>query len=166
METVTFDGGKLTYQYDENGNRSSLAYSSGVKEVYKYNKDNEVISLVNKKAGGEEISRYLYTYDAAGRQITKTDSYGTTNYTYDKAGRILKVDGPGKIDIYAYDGAGNRIAVNETYKSLQPSGFIDDATGNDVQYLLKKTDLGRDTMTLISEGSYRKTAIGEKMTIH
>ena len=140
METVTFDGGKLTYQYDENGNRSSLAYSSGVKEVYKYNKDNEVISLVNKKAGGEEISRYLYTYDAAGRQITKTDSYGTTNYTYDKAGRILKVDGPGKIDIYAYDGAGNRIAVNETYKSLQPSGFIDDATGNDVQYLLKKTD--------------------------
>jgi YD repeat-containing protein len=82
----------------------------------------------------------LYTYDAAGRQITKTDSYGTTNYTYDKAGRILKVDGPGKIDIYAYDGAGNRIAVNETYKSLQPSGFIDDATGNDVQYLLKKTD--------------------------
>ena len=140
METVTFDGGKLTYQYDKNGNRLSLAYSSGVKEEYKYNKDNEVISLVNKKAGGEEISRYLYTYDPAGRQITKTDSYGTTNYTYDKAGRILKVDGPGKIDIYAYDGAGNRIAVNETYKSLQPSGFIDDATGNDVQYLLKKTD--------------------------
>ncbi len=61
-------------------------------------------------------------------------------YVYDEAKMILKVDGSGKIDIYAYDGAGNRIAVNETYKSLQPSGFIDDATGNDVQYILKKTD--------------------------
>ncbi len=140
METVTFDGGKLTYHYDENGNRLSIAYGNGVTERYEYNKNNEVISLINKKPGGGEISRYSYTYDAAGRQVTKTDSYGTTNYTYDKAGRILKVEGPGKIDIYAYDGAGNRIAVNETYKSLQPSGFIDDASGKEVQYILKKTD--------------------------
>ena len=140
METVAFDGNKLTYQYDENSNRSSIAYSSGVKEVYEYNKDNKIISLANKKPNGDEISRYNYTYDAVGRQATKTDSYGTTNYTYDKVGRILKVDGPGKIDIYAYDGAGNRIALNETYKSLQPSGFVDDTSGNDVQYILKKTD--------------------------
>ena len=130
----------LTYHYDENGNRSSIAYDSGVKEAYEYNKDNKVISLINKSADGSEISHYSYTYDSVGRQVTKTDSYGTTNYTYDKAGRILKVDGPGKIDIYAYDGAGNRITANQTYKSLQPSGFVDDASGDDVQYILKKSD--------------------------
>lgn len=140
METVTFDGGKLTYQYDENGNRKALTYDSGVKELYEYDKDNKVITLINKKSSGGEISSYRYSYDKAGRQITKTGSYGTTNYSYDKAGRILKVDGPGKIDVYAYDGAGNRIAVNETYKSQQPSGFVDDASGKDVQYILKKTD--------------------------
>jgi YD repeat-containing protein len=42
------------------------------------------------------VSSFSYTYDVAGRQATKTDSFGTTNtnYTHDAAGRITRVEMP------------------------------------------------------------------------
>ena len=86
------------------------------------------------------ISEYNYRYDLAGKQISKTDSFGTTYYTYDKAGRMQKVTTPGKTTVYSYDNAGNRVSQNETYTSLQPSGYVDETTGKDIQYILKKSD--------------------------
>jgi YD repeat-containing protein len=140
METVSNTGKTTTYTYDENGRRKSITYEGGVSEQYTYDKDNQLTNLENKKPNGSIISEYSYTYDLAGRQLSKTDSYGTTNYDYDKAGRITKVTAPGKTTVYAYDKAGNRISLNETYTSLQPSEYVDEATGKDIQYILKKSD--------------------------
>lgn len=95
---------------------------------------------MNQKPDGGTISRFNYTYDKAGRQTSKTDSFGTTVYIYDKAGRISKVEAPGKTSVYAYDNAGNRISQAETYTSLQPTGYIDDNSKKDIQYILKKTE--------------------------
>ena len=140
METVSNAGKTTTYTYDENGRRASIDYEGGVSEQYTYDKDNQLINLANKKPNGSIISEYSYTYDLAGRQLSKTDSYGTTNYEYDKAGRITKVITPGKTTVYAYDKAGNRLSLNETYMSLQPSEYVDESTGKDIQYILKKSD--------------------------
>ena len=140
METVTYGGKTTTYTYDDNGRRISVTYEGGVSENYNYDKDNNLITLKNKKPNGGSLSEYSYTYDLAGRQLSKTDLYGTTTYEYDKSGRILKVATPGKTTIYAYDKAGNRVSQNETYLSLQPSDYVDEATGKEIQYILKKSD--------------------------
>ncbi len=140
METVTYGGKTTTYSYDDNGRRSSVTYEGGVSENYTYDKDNRLIKLTNAKQNGGSISEYSYTYDLAGRQLTKTDLYGTTSYEYDKAGRISKVATSGKTTIYSYDKAGNRISQHETYISLQPSDYVDETTGKEIQYILKKSD--------------------------
>jgi RHS repeat-associated protein len=157
METVASNGKTTIYTYDENGRRTAVTYNGGVSEKYTYDKDNQLISLVNSNANGAVISEYDYEYDLSGRQITKTDSFGSTNYTYDKAGRILKVTTPGKTTVYSYDNAGNRVSQNETYTSVQPSGFVDEATGKDIQYILKKSDYtysSSNTLLKLSEGMF------------
>ena len=140
LETVTWGGKTTTYSYDDNGRRSSITYAGGVSEGYSYDRDNRLITLTNMKPNGGRLSEFSYTYDLAGRQITKTDLYGTTDYEYDKAGRIIKVATPGKTTVYSYDKAGNRVSQNETYISLQPSDYVDEATGKEIQYILKKSD--------------------------
>ncbi|MFE5319172.1 RHS repeat-associated core domain-containing protein [Paenibacillus sp. NPDC056579] len=140
METVAFQGNTTTYTYDENGNRKTITYEGGVNEEYTFDKNNRVVTLTNKKPDGDVISSYSYTYDAAGQQDSKTDSFGTTRYIYDAAGRIAKVEAPGKTSFYVYDHAGNRQTLNETYTSLQPSGYKEPNSQVEVQYKVKKSE--------------------------
>ncbi|CAG7658638.1 RHS repeat-associated core domain-containing protein [Paenibacillus allorhizosphaerae] len=140
METVAFQGKTTTYRYDANGNRKAIVYEGGVQETYVYDKNNKLLELTNKKQGGGEISSYSYTYDDAGRQVTKTDSFGTTNYSYDAAGRIEKVEAPGKTTVYTYDHAGNRQSFSETYTSAQPSSYIDPNDKTELKYTIKKSE--------------------------
>ncbi|PYG87917.1 RHS repeat-associated protein, partial [Ruminiclostridium sufflavum DSM 19573] len=154
METVAYGGKTTEYEYDENGRRKAITYDGGVKEEYGYDRDNRLISMTNKKPNGSSISEYAYEYDTAGRQISKTDSYGTTGYEYDKAGRITKITAPGKTTVYAYDKAGNRISLNEAYTSPQPCEYIDGTTGQGIQYILKKSDYtysGSNTLLKLTE---------------
>ena len=137
METAGNNGETTRYAYDLNGNREAVAYPGGVREEYAYDKANRLVTLVNKKPDGAEISRYSYTYDKAGRQISKTDSYGTSTYAYDKAGRVLKVTAPGKTTVYGYDGSGNRVSMKETYTSAQASGYVDGESGIEIEYIVK-----------------------------
>ncbi|TBL71232.1 polymorphic toxin type 30 domain-containing protein [Paenibacillus thalictri] len=140
MEHVAFNGKTTSYSYDENGNRTSIEYQGGVREEYVFDRTNRLISLANKGPDGSQISKYSYTYDDAGRQATRTDSFGITNYSYDAAGRIEKVEAPGKTTVYGYDRAGNRQSQQETYTSTQPSGYNDPGTQAEVQYMVKKSE--------------------------
>ncbi len=140
METVSFEGRTAAYEYDENGNRKSIDYDGEAEENYTYDKNNRLLELANKKAGGSIISSYSYTYDRAGRQTSKTDSYGKTSYTYDKAGRILKVEAPGKTTAYTYDGAGNRTSQDETYTSEQTVPAVDGTGISEIKYIVKRSE--------------------------
>jgi RHS repeat-associated protein len=140
METVTYAGQTVTYTYDKNGNRESVTYSTGVTEEFKYDRDNKLLKMTNSKADGSILSSFSYTYDLTGRQLTKKDSYGTTTYTYDSDGRILREETPGRTAVCAYDNAGNRVTLNETYTSEQPTGFIDSASEKEIKYILKKSE--------------------------
>jgi YD repeat-containing protein len=107
-----------------------------VKETYAFDKNNQLLALKNAKPDGSLLSTYTYVYDGAGRQISKTDSYGKTNYAYDGAGRITKVEAPGKTTVYAYDKSGNRQTLHETYTSAQPSRYTDPSNKAEVTYKL------------------------------
>ncbi|MFC6549102.1 RHS repeat-associated core domain-containing protein [Cohnella cellulosilytica] len=140
MESVIANGKTTVYDYDTNGNRAVIAYEGGIKEVYTYDKNNQLLTLKNVKPNGELYSSYVYVYDAAGRQTSKTDSFGRTDYSYDEAGRLLQADAPGKTTLYSYDRAGNRQSQMETYTSAQPSGYVDPGTEQELSYLVKNSD--------------------------
>ncbi|QOR35895.1 RHS repeat protein [Clostridium sp. 'deep sea'] len=148
MKTVKRAGLTTTYSYDVNGNRESIEYPGGVKEEYSYNKNNQITSLANKK-GFNTISSYNYTYDQAGRQETKTDSYGTTTYSYDTAGRIKQVEAPGYTTSYGYDKAGNRQNSEQIYKTQQPTKYIIKSTEEEVKYLKKTSNYSYSSANLL-----------------
>lgn len=140
MATVTAGGKTTSYGYDDGGNRTSVAYEGGVKEAYTFDKNNQLLTLKNAKPDGSLLSTYVYAYNGAGRQTSKTDSYGKTSYAYDVSGRITKVEAPGKTTVYAYDKSSNRQTLYETYTSAQPSGYTDPSNKTEVMYTVKKSE--------------------------
>lgn len=168
MKTVSYtaygEAKTAVYNYDVNGNRQSVVYAGGVTEECIYDKNNRLKTLINKKPNGNSISSYTYTYDMAGNQKSKTDSYGTTNYTYDNDGRILGVQMPGKTTVYAYDAAGNRISLIETYTSAQGSGYTDQASGSELNYKVKSSEyVYSDSNTLLKLVDHMKDSDGNEV---
>lgn len=101
-----------TYSYDDNSNRSSLAYANGDTTTYQYNLANKLTQLANKKSA-TVLSQYTYTYYLNGNQANKTDSAGKANdYIYDGLGRVSAetetVSGNVTSTAYSYDDANNR----------------------------------------------------------
>lgn len=125
------DSGKTTsFDYYDNGNRKSVTYPDGSKEVYSYNQIGQNTTLMNLRADGTIIDQYSYTYDAAGNQTSKTDSKGTTTFVYDKLNRLSEVQEPsGLKTVYTYDKAGNRIREhkNSGEAVLQDTHYTYDA---------------------------------------
>ncbi|MDF2588013.1 MAG: repeat-associated core domain protein [Anaerocolumna sp.] len=151
LSKVTADGKTTVYSYYVNGNRYRVTYPDGTTETYNYNKNNQVVSLVNTSKSGVNLSKYQYTYDAAGNQLTKTDNTGTTNYTYDTLNRLSRVTEPaGRITSYTYDNAGNRrsekvqegqIITNTMYTYNEQNRLISTLTSNGdvLRYVYDKT---------------------------
>ncbi|MDF2588009.1 MAG: repeat-associated core domain protein [Anaerocolumna sp.] len=105
---------------------------------------------MNTSKSGVNLSKYQYTYDAAGNQLTKTDNTGTTNYTYDNLNRLSRVTEPaGRITSYIYDNAGNRrsekvqvgqIITNTMYTYNEQNRLVSTLTSNGdvVRYVYDK----------------------------
>jgi RHS repeat-associated protein len=147
LSKVTVDGKTTQYEYYSNGNRKSVKYPDGTTETYTYDKVNRVTRLNNAKGDGTVISSYSYTYDAAGNQLTKKDSKGTTTYIYDKDNRLCTVSEPeGKKTSYTYDAAGNRRSEDVVARAVTSSAIyvydncnrlvtIMSSDGTDTRYL-------------------------------
>jgi RHS repeat-associated protein len=142
LSKVTADSRTTQYEYYHNGNRQSVRYPDGTTETYTYDKNNRITGLANTKNNGSVISTYQYTYDAAGNQLTKTESKGTTTYTYDGNNRLSTVTEPeGKVTSYTYDAAGNRRSEQVEY------GLVSSAT------VYSYDECGRLTTTISSDGT-------------
>ncbi len=114
LETVNENGRTTTYTYDANGNKKSATYVMGFAdtftETYEYNKNNQLESIITRKADQSVMASSEYTYDVSGNQLTKTERGLTTTYGYDCLNRLERVSDTGaKTTTYIYDGAGNRI---------------------------------------------------------
>lgn len=85
-----------SYTYDPVGNRLSSLIAS-----YTVNSSNEMTA----------VNGAMYTYDANGNTLVKTDSTGTTSYTWDYENRLVSVTLPGSGGAvsFKYDPFGRRI---------------------------------------------------------
>ncbi|MBT0960260.1 RHS repeat domain-containing protein [Denitromonas iodatirespirans] len=111
------------------------------------------ITQVDTKDGaGLGIIRYDYTYDAAHRIQTVTDSRAgkTLTYTWSPGGRLSKVeDSDGHSTSYAYDAVGRLATL--TAPNGQNIGFTFDAGGRLIE---QKLDAGlRTTQSWYEDGS-------------
>ncbi|MDE5780656.1 MAG: PKD domain-containing protein [Lachnospiraceae bacterium] len=101
-QTVTdYKGRKTTYAYDKNGRLSVVSRPDGSSETYTYDRQGRIRTQKDKKASGEVIHEYRYTYDTSGNitQIKGTDNstalskMETAVMEYDAANRLIKYNG-------------------------------------------------------------------------
>ena len=96
--------------YDVQGNRTKVSDNTGRARQYAYSLLND--ELYEKLSMGDEKNiQYTYEYDKVGNIIKQIDGNGNiTTYTYDAIGRQLtKTNALGQTTTYAYDEMGNRI---------------------------------------------------------
>ncbi len=148
-------GNITTFTYDAKGNLAARTDGRGYTTTYAYDQAGRLLTKKPTGWNGDLVTftyasdgkiltaqtipfystwgfpyyvKYTYTYDAAGRIASVTDSYGKTiSYQYDAAGNRTKMTAPdGKITTYAYD-ANNRLTT-----LTSPSGtfsFVYDSLG-------------------------------------
>lgn len=102
------------YSYQNNDKISTVSYKNGMKEEYKYNKDNTIKTLINRNSDNSIINSFNYIYDDSKNITSIEDSIGITQFSYDKMNRIKSVleplsDGVKKEISYSYDNVGNRV---------------------------------------------------------
>lgn len=115
---VTLPGGRaITYSYDGNGNRKVVTDSLLGNSTYASNSVDAYTS-----AGNES-----FTYDAAGRVLTRTVGGVTTTYGYDFDNHLISIASPGNTTTFDYDAVGNRIGATtngvRTDYAFDPGNF-------------------------------------------
>src|SRR5262249_29959051 len=112
------NGRQIQYNYDANGNRTSVT-DDGTTTTYTPNNRNQYVTVGN----------VTYGYDADGNMISKRDGASLTIYTYDDRNRLIRVSGPDGVWTYEYDVFGNRRATTHngqrTAYLLDPAGLGD-----------------------------------------
>ncbi|MBE1488907.1 LamG-like jellyroll fold domain-containing protein [Plantactinospora soyae] len=108
-------GVSQTLGYDAAGLLKTIDYGSGRVRTYGYDDIGRVSSDVLRNAGGSEIAKIAYQYDADDRLTVKetvgTATPGRNTYGYDDAGRLTSWTSPAGTVGYQWDDSGNRIAA-------------------------------------------------------
>ncbi|MCA8925346.1 MAG: RHS repeat protein, partial [Planctomycetes bacterium] len=101
---------EATIDYDAQGRRTRVRYSTGVETRYAY--EGQALTEVASWRGVQRIMRRAYAYDARGRVSAVTDEAGqVTRFEHDRRGRLTLEAGPARSVRYGYDAAGNRAAL-------------------------------------------------------
>lgn len=108
-------GGQANFVFDAGGRLREIAMPNGYRSLYRYSAGGELEELVNRAAGGAEVSHHTYSYDAQGRRKTHLEAIAGTvtdySYQYDTLDRLREVrtqNGATLAEAYAYDAYGNR----------------------------------------------------------
>ena len=113
LSVTDADGQKVSYEWNNMGEKTKIVYPDGNEVHYTYNIANQLIQLEN------ETGVITYDYDEMGRFKTKhLPNDVVTSYSYNNIGRIAKIthhDQEKIIDSYdyTYDNAGNKITVDQ-----------------------------------------------------
>lgn len=141
------------YAYDAAGRLVREDKGNGTYTVYGYDAGGRQTSISNYAPDGSVNSKFLYTYDAAGRRSTETAIDGMWIYTYDLTDQLIHAvfasTNPSIADqdlSYEYDALGNRTrtVVNgaatsytannmNQYTTAGATEFMYDSDGNLIQ---------------------------------
>ena len=147
---------QASYTYYNDGSQKRVTYASGAYEEYIYDKNNRLTQLDNYQ-GATLLDRYVYTYDKANNQDTKTETVagvakGTTEYSYDALNRLETVSEPNsKITAYSYDASGNRSTEKVTTGS---SSTLTSYTYNEQNRLMMTVQTVSFVQTQIEKFAY------------
>ncbi|GAA6121155.1 RHS repeat-associated core domain-containing protein [Acidovorax sp. FG27] len=181
LVSVTGATGALTYTYDANGNRTSVATGSGAPAVY-------TIASTSNRLLATAVPTANFSYDAAGsmtadgngitlgydlrqRLATLTTTAGTTRYTYDAGGQRVRKAGPATgtvLYVYdpqgqllgEYDSAGRAIREYVWLHSMPvaiftPQSATSAVTAPPVVYYLHADHLGTPRVAMDTSGNVR-----------
>jgi RHS repeat-associated protein len=121
LATLTDGSGNpmAKYAYDAAGRLSRTDNGNLTYTTYVYDAAGELLQLVNFAPDGTPSSKFSYTYDSLGRQITEATMDGTWTYSYDAIGELTRAVFTATNPLvanqdlaYAYDAAGNRTQTN------------------------------------------------------
>ncbi len=93
------------YDYDSFGRLIRKRIGSHTEQHYRYDHQHRLTQVAVVRAGkdGQPQSQvFSYQYDALGRRIAKTDSFGTTHFTWDGM-RLLQESRGGHTSTYVYE---------------------------------------------------------------
>ncbi len=93
------------YDYDGFGRLIRKRIGSHTEQHYRYDHQHRLTQVAVVRAGkdGQPQSQvFSYQYDALGRRIAKTDSFGTTHFTWDGM-RLLQESRGGQTSTYVYE---------------------------------------------------------------
>ena len=93
------------YDYDGFGRLIRKRIGSHTEQYYRYDHQHRLTQVAVVRAGkdGQPQSQvFSYQYDALGRRISKTDSFGTTHFTWDGM-RLLQESRGGHTSTYVYE---------------------------------------------------------------
>ncbi|MDH4387152.1 MAG: RHS repeat-associated core domain-containing protein [Fimbriimonas sp.] len=118
-----------SYQYTDRGELKYMYLPDGTTEFYEYAGDGNVsafrgsgrnkISYQYDNLGRLSVIDYpnmtdtTFTYDAAGRRISMTDTSGQTSWFYDTVGRLTSLNQAGKVTSYTYNIDGSRATMTQ-----------------------------------------------------
>ena len=103
------DSGKCitAFKYNDDGTIKEAVSANGMKNLYGYDTDKNLISL-SIDFNGEILAQNRYVYDSNGNRTIKQQLRGTTYYTYDSINQLVNVKYPDYEEQLFYDKAGNR----------------------------------------------------------
>lgn len=99
-----------TYQYDKNGNLSTILFPEGGREIREYDTIDQLwkIRLEDPRSGIQKET--VFTYDKVGNCLTERDRKGILSYEYDLFNQMIrKEDREGGVQRFFYDRKGNLI---------------------------------------------------------
>ena len=129
---VTYANSRLTYAYDNNGNRTSS--TGDINYTYGYAANSNRLTSITPQ---NFLATAVYT-NAAGNITGYSQPYGVagvTGLSYNNSGRLSQVSGMlGVLGTYTYDGFGNRfsktVGANKTFYASAPDTTLLEETTN------------------------------------
>ncbi len=146
---------EVSYDYDTNGNLTSVTFPDGKAITYTYDTNGNIISMTNIDG-----YRVVYDYDSNSRVTTITEqAYDGTDYvdgnslTYERLSstQIKLADGIGNFEIYQFGIKGNllnTIDSNGNYIINEASGSTDDT------YFISSSDSRINSQNLLLNPSF------------
>ena len=102
--TLTTGTGSATYNYNEQGDLTSICYSSGGKRTFQYNSNGFYASSDSYSEAGELTASISLIYSWNGRlEMTVQPKNQTLDTLYDFSGRILSMTGKDGVPLVQVD---------------------------------------------------------------
>ena len=143
--------------------KETLAYPNGDVVRWEYEPQRDLLTLVSNATH----SAYRYTYDAAGRRVTKNDEW----YGYNVRGELVLATNvvDGTVFVYAYDDIGNRLwshefGTNCTYAANELNQYTNIVRGGVVEQSAFDAD-GNQTDIITGAGRWLVEYNGENRPV-